>query len=440
MPPRVSQPKAAGKLASRPAKPKRAPNGAGGRNAPEKRPRSRAAPSDLDAEIESDSDDEDDPRARARARGGKGAAAAAAASDGSSEEDAEDAETADEHRVRMAKAMLAKLEAAKRASAREGGSEGGSSAAEEEIDRELAKQAAQAAGRHFERVAARLLTAPAAPPVQAQRGHRRAPTALALSADERTAFSASKDGELLRWDLEAGGRVRLTPKQGKRSPIACLALSHDGNLLATGGPDKLLHVWDVRTGKCAESFKVRQARPAREEPVARGPLSPSSRAARTLCPAGPPRRPDGARVWRPQERALQRGARPDGQGVEPRRDGLRRDALRARGRDQRHRLALGRARGQRGRRPDGPAVEGSGGDAARLPRPLRAHRLRAHAHAQLIPHRLAGRCAAPPMPARAPAARRPQSPPGRAKAPRPHARPSRAAACALPALPAPQAR
>jgi ribosomal RNA-processing protein 9 len=34
-------------------------------------------------------------------------------------------------------------------------------------------------------------------------------TALALSDDDATAWSASKDGGLLRWDVETGARSRL---------------------------------------------------------------------------------------------------------------------------------------------------------------------------------------------------------------------------------------
>lgn len=250
--------KANGRAGKAAAKPKRAAKGAAGRAAPDKRQRARAEPSDLDGVIESDSDDEDDPRFRARARGENGLAAAGAASDESEEEaEEEDVETADERRVRMAKAMLAKLEAAKRATSRGEDSDADSDAVENDIDRELAKQAAQAAGRHFERIAARLHgTSAAAAPVQILEGHKRAPTALALSSDERTVYSGSKGGELLKWDVETGQLVRLTPEGVKCAPIASLALSADGHLLATGGPDKLLHIWDTRIGKCTESFKV----------------------------------------------------------------------------------------------------------------------------------------------------------------------------------------
>jgi hypothetical protein len=35
------------------------------------------------------------------------------------------------------------------------------------------------------------------------------PTAVALSADESSAFTVSKDGSILRWDLETMKRTQL---------------------------------------------------------------------------------------------------------------------------------------------------------------------------------------------------------------------------------------
>jgi ribosomal RNA-processing protein 9 len=41
------------------------------------------------------------------------------------------------------------------------------------------------------------------------RAHRLSPTALALSADEATAFTVSKDGIILKWDVETMQRTQL---------------------------------------------------------------------------------------------------------------------------------------------------------------------------------------------------------------------------------------
>lgn len=41
------------------------------------------------------------------------------------------------------------------------------------------------------------------------RAHRLSPTALALSEDESTAYTVSKDGVILKWDVETMTRTQL---------------------------------------------------------------------------------------------------------------------------------------------------------------------------------------------------------------------------------------
>jgi WD40 repeat protein len=63
-------------------------------------------------------------------------------------------------------------------------------------------------------------------------GHRAQVTAVAVSPDDRFAFSASKDGTIVVWDLAAGeaiDRVDLGPSDDQ--PLA-LAISPDGKTLA----------------------------------------------------------------------------------------------------------------------------------------------------------------------------------------------------------------
>jgi ribosomal RNA-processing protein 9 len=150
----------------------------------------------------------------------------AAARDGEEEEeDAEAAETAAEKRLRLAKAYLANLRtelAADKARKRSNlsdddeGSEGeeGEGGDDGELGARLATDAQQARGDRQRELAGRVSVprAPAggAPPEGALwRGHRLAVTALALADDDATAWSASKDGALLRWDVETGARTRL---------------------------------------------------------------------------------------------------------------------------------------------------------------------------------------------------------------------------------------
>ncbi len=51
------------------------------------------------------------------------------------------------------------------------------------------------------------------------KGHRLPATALALSSDDRTAFSVSKDGSILKFDVETGRRLQQLyrcVKEGKQ--------------------------------------------------------------------------------------------------------------------------------------------------------------------------------------------------------------------------------
>lgn len=102
------------------------------------------------------------------------------------------------------------------------------------------------------------------------RGHRLPVTAVALSADEQTVYSVSKDGAILQHDVETGQRQRFTAASSaglgkveetgtvadwvKRGPrlsgtasLLAAALSSDGRYLAVGGGDRKVHIWDARS-------------------------------------------------------------------------------------------------------------------------------------------------------------------------------------------------
>lgn len=95
-------------------------------------------------------------------------------------------------------------------------------------------------------------------------GHDLPPTCVALSKDGRRAFSGSKDGSLVMWDVEAaagagasGGASSATllraigrgdgGKGGNRREILAVAASDDGRYLAVGGRDDKVRIFDART-------------------------------------------------------------------------------------------------------------------------------------------------------------------------------------------------
>lgn len=83
------------------------------------------------------------------------------------------------------------------------------------------------------------------------RGHDLTPTCVSLSKDGRVAFSGSKDGSLLMWDIETGKKTLLLPASlrgdnGNRREILTIATSDDGRYLAVGGRDDKVRIFDVR--------------------------------------------------------------------------------------------------------------------------------------------------------------------------------------------------
>ena len=101
-------------------------------------------------------------------------------------------------------------------------------------------------------------------------GHRLPLTALSAADDGATAFTASKDGALCRWDTETGARSPFPaakppttdqrhraglPAAGDPSrTILAVASTSDGRLVATGGADRLVRVWDARTLRQVHTF------------------------------------------------------------------------------------------------------------------------------------------------------------------------------------------
>jgi ribosomal RNA-processing protein 9 len=101
--------------------------------------------------------------------------------------------------------------------------------------------------------------------------HRRSVVSVALSDDDSRGFSASKDGTIMHWDVSSGktdkyiwpsdeilkshGMKLREPrnKNHSRESLA-LAVSSDGRYLATGGVDRHVHIWDVRTREHVQAF------------------------------------------------------------------------------------------------------------------------------------------------------------------------------------------
>jgi WD40 repeat protein len=69
-----------------------------------------------------------------------------------------------------------------------------------------------------------------------------------LTADGRTAYSASVAGEVVRWDLAAATSTTLFTQAANPDIAGLIALSPDETHLATAGSDHAVRITDLATG------------------------------------------------------------------------------------------------------------------------------------------------------------------------------------------------
>ncbi|KAJ4781518.1 U3 snoRNP-associated protein-like YAOH [Rhynchospora pubera] len=218
----------------------------------------------LDEAIESDDSDED-------VFGG-----------GGERENAEDAdeeveETADEKRVRLATEHLERIRAiAKKIEEEEEEEEGeGDDGRERKRDSLVAeilqKDQLEESGRVRRLLSSRVVEPQPEDRFQVLIKHLQPVTAVCLSEDESRGFSASKDGLIMHWDVETGkkekylwpseevlishyAKAREKPSEKRSKHVLTLAVSSDGRYLASGGLDRHVHLWDVRSKEHIQAF------------------------------------------------------------------------------------------------------------------------------------------------------------------------------------------
>lgn len=96
------------------------------------------------------------------------------------------------------------------------------------------------------------------------KGHKKAITDFVFTKNEKTLYSVSKDCCILEWDLEKGTKIvfnkgkkhdRTLKNGGHFDEIICCDLSRDQKLLATGGKDRILRIWNTQTREMVGRFK-----------------------------------------------------------------------------------------------------------------------------------------------------------------------------------------
>jgi ribosomal RNA-processing protein 9 len=104
--------------------------------------------------------------------------------------------------------------------------------------------------------------------VRLLRGHKQPITAVRISDDETTIYSASKDCCIVKWDVETGNKLAVyRGRKGQKDDISkanfpghdhqvfALALTSDGKYLASGGKDKTILIWDTAKNSLRDGFK-----------------------------------------------------------------------------------------------------------------------------------------------------------------------------------------
>eukprot|EP00428_Durinskia_dybowskii_P073827 CAMPEP_0170402294 /NCGR_PEP_ID=MMETSP0117_2-20130122/25482_1 /TAXON_ID=400756 /ORGANISM="Durinskia baltica, Strain CSIRO CS-38" /LENGTH=491 /DNA_ID=CAMNT_0010659155 /DNA_START=52 /DNA_END=1527 /DNA_ORIENTATION=+ len=84
-------------------------------------------------------------------------------------------------------------------------------------------------------------------------GHQGTVTCVALTKDECSVVSGSKDNSVIKWDVETGSKCELRPRWNKESEfqsckgeVLSVAVTHDGRYIASGGRDNSVRIYDSR--------------------------------------------------------------------------------------------------------------------------------------------------------------------------------------------------
>ena len=210
---------------------------------------------------------------------------------GEADEDEEVPESAEERRVRLAKEMIAAMDAAA-TRRREGGADASGvarGAHADEVTQELEEDALRRSGQ-FRCLAASQLRGAHLDPSEMRvlRGPRLSATSVAISPDESFVVCGCKDGGLVRWDVATGQRIKLSggrgaalygggddddagegggggggasssaskPTQtGHLSDVLSVEVSADGQLIASGGRDGAILLWDCRSNRVVHHLR-----------------------------------------------------------------------------------------------------------------------------------------------------------------------------------------
>lgn len=193
---------------------------------------------DRDEEISSDEDEDDNGPAGVEA---------------SSDDESDKYETVEEKRRRMAKDFLQKM---KKDDDEDEEGEEEDDGFDAHISERLKKERLQSVGKYYRDLGEHFAALEVDElDVRHCYGHSNAITCLALTTDEKSVFTGSKDNSVLKWDTETGQKQELKRKwnrkadgevQSHEGEILSIAASTDGRFIVSGGKDAKIRVYDQR--------------------------------------------------------------------------------------------------------------------------------------------------------------------------------------------------
>ncbi|XP_032050130.1 U3 small nucleolar RNA-interacting protein 2 [Aythya fuligula] len=240
--------KAQGAAAGRRRRPRAAGAGSGGKPRPAPaRPRDEEVSSDSEAESPVEGQQQQQQRRRRR-------------EEEEEEEEEEVEETPQEKKLRLAKLYLEQLRQHEEEQAEEEEEEN-AAFFRDPVGERLKEDVLEQKGR-LQRLVAKEVQPPDPLSIRVLRGHQQPITCLVISPDDKFIFSASKDGSVIKWDVESGKRLYVMPggkkgtgqHMGHTAQVLCMAISSDGKYLVTGDRNKLILVWEAATCKRLHTF------------------------------------------------------------------------------------------------------------------------------------------------------------------------------------------
>lgn len=92
------------------------------------------------------------------------------------------------------------------------------------------------------------------PQLVVQTGHGKEVSALAISPDKKLLASGGSDHRIVIWNIPTGRQVYSLSEHTQA--VLTLAFNHSGNLLTSGGADGSVKIWDVARGVKLEDLAV----------------------------------------------------------------------------------------------------------------------------------------------------------------------------------------